>query len=106
VYTPTGFVHQTQLASVVDEAIRKLGRDTVRVRYNLGTDSSGDPSLFFRIVLSDAAARREDRLTDVTGRIETILFQQIRPYENWGLIPYFSYRSKSEQDKRSDPDWA
>jgi hypothetical protein len=29
----------------------------------------------------------------------------MRPYENWGLLPYFSFRSKSEQEKRNDPEW-
>lgn len=61
--------------------------------------------MFFRIVLSDAASR-EDTLADVTGNIATILFDEIRPYENWGLIPYFSFRSKSEQAKRNEPEWA
>ena len=85
--------------------VGKLGNEVVRVKYSLGTDSSGEPSIFFRIVLSDAASR-EDGLADVTGRIATILFDEIRPYENWGLLPYFSFRSKSEQAIRNDPEWA
>ena len=102
---PTGLVHQTQLANEIAKSIRKLGKDVVRVNYSLGTDSTGEPSIFFRIVLTDAASR-EDKLAEVTGRIESILFDEIRPYENWGLLPYFSFRSKSEQQKRNDPEWA
>jgi len=102
---PTGFVNQAQLANVVTKAIRKLGKEAVRVNYSIGTDSSGEPSIVFRIVLSDAASR-EDKLAEVAGRIETLLFDQIRPYEKWGLFPYFSFRSKSEQAMRSDPEWA
>jgi hypothetical protein len=102
---PTGFVHQTQLAGEIAKAIGKLGRDAVRVNYSLGTDSTGEDSIFFRIVLTDAASR-EDRLAEVTSRIATILFDEIRPHENWRLLPYFSFRSKSEQEKRNDPEWA
>jgi hypothetical protein len=102
---PTGLVHQTQLANEIAKSIRKLGKEVIRVNYILGTDSTGEPSIFFRIVLTDAASR-EDKLAEVTGRIETILFDAIRPYENWGLLPYFSFRSKSEQQKRNDPEWA
>jgi hypothetical protein len=101
----TGFVHQTQLANEIAKGVRKLGKETVRVNYSLGTDSTGEPSIFFRIVLTDAASR-EDKLAEVTGRIETILFDELRPHENWGLLPYFSFRSKSEQEKRDDPEWA
>jgi len=102
---PTGFVHQTQLAKEIADAIPKLGKDAVRVRYSIGSDSTGEPSIFFRIVLTDAASR-EQRLAEVTDRITTILFDEIRPYEDWGLLPYFSFRSKSEQDQRNDPEWA
>ena len=102
---PTGFVHQAQLANEVASAIRKLGKEAVRVNYSLGTDSTGEPSIFFRIVLTDAASR-EDKLADVTGRMATILFDEIRPQENWGLLPYFSFRSKSEQEEQNDPEWA
>jgi hypothetical protein len=102
---PTGLVHQTQLANEIAKAVRKLGKDAVGVNSVLGTDSTGEASIFFRIVLTDAASR-EDKLAEVTGRIESILFDEIRPLENWGLLPYFSFRGKSEQEKRNDPEWA
>jgi hypothetical protein len=102
---PTGFAHQTQLANEIAKAIRKLPNEAVRVNYNLGTDSTGEPSIFFRIVLTDAASK-EDKLAQVTDRIAMMLFDGIRPHENWGLLPYFSFRSKSEQEQRNDPEWA
>ena len=105
VYAPTGFVNQAQLASTVAEAASKLGKEVVRVRHSVGADTAGDPAIFFRIVLTDAASR-EATLAEVTGAIETTLFEAIRPYENWGLIPYFSFRSKSEQAMRNEPEWA
>jgi hypothetical protein len=102
---PAGFVHQTQLSNQIAKAVRKLGKEAVHVNYSLGADSTGEPAIFFRIVLADAASR-EDKLAQVTGRIAATLFDELRPHENWGLLPYFSFRSKSEQEKRNDPEWA
>jgi hypothetical protein len=102
---PSGFVHQTQLARAVDKARRKLGKRVIRVNYSLETDSSGEPSIVFRIILPDKATR-EDKLAEVTGSIATTLFDEIRPHEQWELLPYFSFRSQSEQALRNDPEWA
>ena len=102
---PAGFVHQGQLGREVAKAIRKLGKDVVRVNYSLGEDSTGEPSIDFRIVLTDRASK-ENRLLAVTQRIVDTLFDELRPHENWGLLPYFSFRSKSEQEERNDPEWA
>lgn len=101
---PVGFINQSQLTKVIDKAIGKLGKDAVRVRYSFGEDSTGEPSLYFRIVLTDAASRPEN-LAKATGRIQTILNDEVLPRDNWGLIPYYSFRSKSEQAGRNDPEW-
>jgi hypothetical protein len=101
---PRGFVHQGQLDSEIKSAVRKLGPEVVHVAYRLGEDSTGEPSIFFRIVLTDAASS-EDTLTETTGRIATILFDEVRPIENWRLHPYFNFRSESEQRGRRDPEW-
>ena len=105
VHVPTGYINQTLLASAVAQAVQKLGSDVVRVRHSVGADTDGDASIFFRIVLTDAASRK-DRLGDVVGRIERIMFDEIHPYENWGLIPYFSFRNQSEAAVLDDPAWA
>jgi len=102
---PSGFVHQGQLDAEIKSAFRKLGPEAVHVAYSLGADSTGEPSIFFRITLADSAAR-EDTIADVTGQIATILFEEIRPIENWALHPYFNFRSQSEQKRRPDPEWA
>jgi hypothetical protein len=101
----SGIVTQAQLADTVKKAVAKLDDNEVRlVRYSVGTDSTGDISIFFRILLSDAASQ-ESRLGEVTGRISTILFDEIKPYENWGILPYFSFRSESEQAQQHDMAW-
>jgi hypothetical protein len=106
VYVPTGFVNQAQLAQNVNAAIGSLNpQEVAHVAYSIGQDSTDYPAIFFRIVLTDAASR-EDSLADVTGRVASTLFKSIRPIENWGLTPYFSFRSFSEQEMRDDPDWS
>ena len=103
--SPSGIVNQTQLAESVRIAVAKLDKGEVRsVRYSIGADSSGETTIFFRILLSDYASQ-ESRLGDVTSRVATILFDEIRPYENWGILPDFSFRSESEQVKHYDPAW-
>jgi hypothetical protein len=98
---PGGLIHRGQLDSVIEGAISKLGPEVVQVTYRFDEDSTGDPSIYFRIVLTDAAAKVEI-LTDTTGRIINTLFDEIRPIENWGLNAYFSFATQSEQQARID----
>ena len=103
---PTGFVNQAELDESVKDAIRSLNSQEVsHVAYSIGPDSTDDPAIFFRIVLTDPASR-EDGLADVTERVASTLFNSVRPIENWGLTPYFSFRSFSEQKMRNDPEWS
>lgn len=81
-----------------------LGPEVAHVAYSIGPDSTGEPSIFFRILLADPYVR-EDTLVDLTRRIATDLLNVVRPLEDWSLRPYFNFRSKSEQDRRRDPDW-
>ena len=69
-----------------------------------GTGFDARTVAFLSHLLADAYIR-EETIADLTGRIGAALFDAIRPIENWGLRPYFNFRSKSEQDRRRDPDW-
>ena len=101
---PTGYVHQGHLDAIVKEASNLLGPEVLHVAFQLGPDSTDVPSIFFRILLADSAIR-EDVIVAVTRRIADVLMDAVRPLEDWGLRPYFNYRSKSEQDRHRDPDW-
>ncbi len=101
---PSGFVHQGQLDAEIKSAVSKLGPEVVHVAYRVREDSTGDPSIFFRIVLADPVFK-DETLIEVTERIITLLVDEIMPIENWGLHPYFNFRSQSEQQRRPDPDW-
>ncbi len=102
-YMPVRYVDQAEVAAAVDRAVLKMGDDVVRVRHVISEDTIGEPALYFRIVLSDDASQRS-RLSEVTNRIETILSDDVRPWE-MGLTPYFRYRSKSEMAVLSEPEW-
>ena len=102
---PTGYVSQETIAREVERATRLLGPEVVRVMYTVGPDTSDEPAIHFRILLTDSAVR-EEILADVAGQIRRILFEELRTIENWGLRLYVRFRGQSEQEKLNDPAWA
>jgi hypothetical protein len=93
VYVPTGSINQAQLGDAVAEAAKTLDSREVRdVRFTLGPDADGEPSIFFGILLTPYGSHAS-RLADVTERVSTALFDQLQPYNHWGLQPYFNYTS-------------
>jgi len=101
---PAGYIHQGNVDALIKNALNSLSPEVTHVSYRIRPDSTDEPSIFFRIVLADAYID-EDTIADLTGRISRILLDAVGPVDNWGLRPYFNYRSKSEQDRRPDPDW-
>ena len=100
---PTGFVNQAELRDAVAEAAKALNPREVRdVRFTLGSDSSGEPSIFFSILLTPSASD-QSRLADVTARVTTALFDQLQPYNHWGLQSYFNFTSNQAHFR--DPGW-
>jgi hypothetical protein len=77
--------------------------DVVRIMFGLAENSSGEMSLFFRIVISDDAAK-PNRLRESTQRIIGRVSEEIRADE-LGLETYFNFRSRSEQAALKDPFW-
>jgi hypothetical protein len=92
-----------QLADGLRQLERSLRPDVVRIRWSFGDDWSGDPGIFFRIVLSDAASRRHD-LAEFTGHVGGRIVDDLRLAE-LDYVPYFNFRSESEQTRLQDPEW-
>jgi hypothetical protein len=92
-----------RIASSLPSVERGLSPDVVRIRYSLGEDWSGDPAIFFRVVLSEAASRRRD-LAEFTGAIGAKIFDELRLAE-LDYLPYFNFRSEFEQRRLKDPEW-
>jgi hypothetical protein len=105
VIIPRAHAEQEQFAAAIAEVERQLHPDVVYIRHSLGNDWTGEPSVFFRVLLSDAAGTR-DQLLNVTNRIETAIVWQVEPLEQWGVLPSFNYRSQSEQAAMKEEAWA
>jgi hypothetical protein len=104
VLTGKVFIHREELDQAIKDLRPTLGPDVVDLTYSLGRDWSGEPPVFFRIVLSDLASRR-DRLYKSTSEIEHAIVQRLEPLEQWDVLPYFSYRSQAEQGVLQGKPW-
>jgi hypothetical protein len=102
--TATGFVNQKEIKSAVQQVESKFAQEVHHIRYNLGENWIGAPSIFFRVVVRDEAAGI-DHLLELSERISISLMNEARTDEN-GLYAYFDFTSVSEQAKLQDPDWA
>ena len=102
-YIPTGFVNQAQLHEAVTQAVKSLdAREVHDVRFSLGADATGEPSIFFGILLSPRASR-PSQIADVTSRISGARFDELQPYNRWGLQPYFNFTS--DRAHFGNPGW-
>jgi hypothetical protein len=100
-------VHLPRGVAQAPELIKRLNAfspyppGVVNLRYTIDNDWSGDPAIFFWITLSDEAAHPAV-LHQTTGTIKNAITQQIDPLRQWDLIPYFYFRSQSEQARLKD----
>jgi hypothetical protein len=101
---PRGLAQPVELIKSLNALQPLMPGVVVNWRFTFGNDWSGDPAIFFWIVLSDDASDPKN-LRQVTSAIKHTIRQQIDPLDQWGLIPYFSFRSQSEQAKLKDEDF-
>jgi hypothetical protein len=102
VYVPRAFDEQDRFQAAVARAAQRLAPHVVNVIATLGNDWSGEPAVFFMVILTDSASRR-DQLLDVSNRASEAIVQQVQPLEQWGVLPYFNFRSQSEHTKLNQP---
>jgi hypothetical protein len=100
---PRGLVDQGKIRVGAQRAERALAPDVIRIMYSFAEDVQGNSSLFFRIVISDAASTPA-KLRETTQRIISKVLHEIRA-EELGLQTYFNFRNKSEQAMLRDPFW-
>ena len=99
---PRAFVHQSKFKAAIARAARRLAPNIVSIIPTLGDDWSGEPAVFFMVILSDAASGRE-QLFSVAERVSKTIVNELEPLEEWGVLPYFNFRSQSEQAKLNEP---
>lgn len=102
-YVPSAVTKQGEIQAAIDVVEKSLEPDVVRIRYEIGQDWSGQWAVFFRIVLSDDAAKR--RLRDVATKVVWGLARQL-DFPSMGVFPYHNFRSVSEQSMLQEPAWA
>ena len=102
-YLPSAVSKQAEIDAAVDRVRQIVGPDVVRIRYEIGEDWSGQWAIFFRVVLTDDAARR--RLHDVGTKVVWELSRQL-DFPGMGVFPYHNFRSESEQATLQEPAWA
>jgi hypothetical protein len=98
-YIAKAFAHQTQFFAAIAQATTAL--PTVTVTPSLGTDWNGEPAVFFQVVLPDGTPRSQ--LLNLTKQISQAIVQQVQPLEEWGVLPYFDFRTQSEQARIKEP---
>jgi hypothetical protein len=101
---PTAATKQQQIDAAVAEVLRELSPDVQRIRYEIAQDWSGDPAVFFRVLLSDEASQ-DRNLREIVPRVVWSMSDRVYLAE-LGLFPYFDFRSQSEQAKHPEPTWA
>jgi hypothetical protein len=86
----------------VEQIARELSPDVVRIRFNPGYDWSDHPAVYFRVLLSDDAARR-GRLEAVADRVRHRIEEL--DLRNSGVLPYVNFRSVTEQARLREASW-
>ena len=100
---PSAIARHSEIQAAINQVERSLAPDVVHIRYDIGEDWSGQWAIFFRIVLSDTAARH--RLRDVGSKVVWGLSRQL-DFPGLGVYPYHNFRSESEQAVLREEAWA
>jgi hypothetical protein len=102
-YLPSAVTKQPEIEAAIARVQQSIGPDVVRIRYEIGEDWSGQWAIFFRILLTDDAARHH--LRDVATKVVWELARQL-DFPGMGVFPYHNFRSISEQSMLQEPAWA
>lgn len=99
----TALVNRQKIEADVQRAAQALAPSVVRIRYSFEDDWTGEPSIFFKVVLADEVAKRP-HLSEIIRPIQMKLMDEVRPDEQ-GLHDYFNFRGLSELADIDDPAW-
>jgi hypothetical protein len=100
---PAATRQQAKIETEVRAVEAALCPDVARIGYEIREDWSGQWAIFFRVVLSDDAAKHRLRkvATDVVWRLAERL-----DFEELGVFPYHNFRSEPEQAALREEAWA
>ena len=81
--------------------MQEYGPDVVRIRFRLGEDWTGDPAIFFDLVVTDDSVKTR-RYFELTREIRNRL-QDLFGFPETGYMAFTGVCSESEQAKIKDP---
>src|ERR1017187_11008524 len=93
-YFPSAETAKPKIDAAIAEVIDLMAPHVLNIRYDFGQDWTGEWTIFFRVLLSDKAAKRKKR-RDVMMRVISEMSDRLIP--ELGLRPHFNFRSQSEQ---------
>jgi hypothetical protein len=100
-YLARGIAQASELVKKFNQLAHVVIPGVVKWRYTFENDWSGDPAIFFWVIVTDEASKPQNLRHAKAAFIATINNHVDLPGE-WGLIPYFNFRSRSEQAKLGD----
>ena len=95
-------IQQREFEAAVAQMAASLAPDVVSITPTFRDDWTGEPAVFFMVILADEATKG-DHLLRLANFVSESLEQEVQPLERWGVLPYFSFRSQSEQAKIDQP---
>jgi hypothetical protein len=99
---PSSLKNKPQINPAVAEVLKEFSPSVKYIRYSIGQDWTGEWAIFFRVMLSDEAAR--NRLGEMATRVMWRTTDHL-DLPNLGMFPHFNFRSESEQAKLREPSW-
>ena len=100
-----GIAQAAELQKRLNGIMPQPSPGVVKWRHTFGNDWAGDPAIFFWVTLTDEASKK-DQLSQTTEAFKKALSERIDFQNDWDLIPYFSFRSESEQALLNDEVYA
>jgi len=93
-----------QINAAIEKVIGELSPAVRRIRYEFGDDWTGQPVIFFKVLLSDEAATMEN-LRKIAPLVRTRLFDECFA-SDLGLFPHVNFRTETEYAAHPEPAWA
>jgi hypothetical protein len=91
-----GVTQAAELQKKLNGIMPQPSPGVVKWRHTFGNDWTGDPAIFFWVTLTDEASKK-DNLSKATEAFRNEFGRRIDFQNDWDLIPYFNFRSESEQ---------
>lgn len=100
-----GIAQAAELQKKLNGIMPQPSPGVVKWNHTFGDDWAGDPAIFFWVTLTDEASKK-DKLSLTTEGFKKVLSERIDFQNDWDLIPYFNFRSESEQALLKDEVYA